>query len=336
MHMHTTALLPLLAMLAREPVQWTTSCRGPNPRLERLAKAVEAGAIEVVRAELHNGLDPNEPWRDLPGSTLCRSLLLRSVWYLQEDIFRLVLERGGDVRTLPRESIQTPVREGRIEMARTLFALGLKPHDDVDIVRAGLESKQFEMIDLLASSGVPVNASSVALYQLTDDLTRFLVPKYLKPNDSVGLGMEPCAVAEIFDLLSDDQDGCEAPTGPLWLHFVVIGNHQMVEFMIENGADLTLGSDVFDNSDVRPFTAMDVAARRKDKRMIDVLRRAGATARRFRERIQDLFEQLAPIIHGSIRRQECGRTFVAAHDQFARTVAGRTCFLAASPRSRSC
>jgi hypothetical protein len=282
MHMHTTALLPLLAMLAREPVQWTTSCRGPNPRLERLAKAVEAGAIEVVRAELHNGLDPNEPWRDLPGSTLCRSLLLRSVWYLQEDIFRLVLERGGDVRTLPRESMQTPVREGRIEMARTLFALGLKPHDDVDIVRAGLESKKFEMIDLLASSGVPVNASSVALYQLTDDLTRFLVPKYMKPNDSVGLGVEPCAVAEIFDLLSDDQDGCEAPTGPLWLHFVVIGNHAMVEFMIENGADLTLDSEVFDNSDARPFTAMDVAARRKDKRMIDVLRRAGATARRFR------------------------------------------------------
>jgi hypothetical protein len=280
--MHATPLIPLLAMLAHGPVQWTTSCQGPNPRLERLAKAVERGDIDVVRAELDSGLDPNEPWRDLPGPSLCRSLLLRSVWYVQEDVFRLVLKRGGDVRTLPRELMQTPVREGRVEMVRTLFALGLKPHDDVDIVRAGLESKNVEMIDLLASSGVPVNASTVALYQLTDDLTRFLVPKYMKPNDSVGLGIEPCAVAELFELLSEDQDGCESPMGPLWLHFVVIGNHAMLEFMIENGADLTLGSEVFDNSDVQPFTAMDVAVRRKDKRMMDVLRTAGATDRRFR------------------------------------------------------
>lgn len=265
-----------------EPAQWTTSCQGPTPRLERLARAAERGEIDVVRAELDDGFNPNEPWRDLPGHALCRSLLLRSVWYVQEDVFRLVLERGGDVRTLPRESMQTPVREGRVEMVRTLFALGLKPHDDVDIVRAGLESKRFEMIDLLASSGVPVNASTVALYKLSDDQTRFLVPKYMGPNDSVGLGIQSCAVAAIFDLLAKDQDGCESPRGPLWLHFVVIGNHAMVQFMIENDADLTLGSEVFDNSAPRPFTAMDVATRRKDERMIDILRRAGATGRRFR------------------------------------------------------
>jgi hypothetical protein len=280
--MYAALLIPLLAMLVCEPVQWTTPCEGPSPRLERLGKAVEGGDIDVVRAELDSGVDPNEPWRDLPGPTLCRSLLLRSVWYVQDEIFRLVLERGGDVRTLPRESMQTPVREGRVEMVRTLFALGLKPHDDVDIVRAGLESKSFEMIDLLAWSGVPINASTVALYQLTDDLTRFLVPKYMKPNDSVGLGTEACAVEKIFDLFSEDQDGCESPMGPLWLHFVVIGNHNMVEFMIEDGADLTLGSEVFDNSNLRPFTAMDVATKRKDKRMMEILRRAGASSRRFR------------------------------------------------------
>jgi hypothetical protein len=56
----------------------------------------------------------------------------------------------------------------------------------------------------------------------------------------------------------------------------------MMEFMIENGADLTLGSEVFDNSNFRPFTAMYVAAKRKDERMIDILRRAGASGRRFR------------------------------------------------------
>jgi len=79
-------------------------------------------------------------------------------------------------------------------------------------------------------------------------------------------------------LLSPEQDGCEGTEGPLWLHFVVTGNIRMMELMIENGADLSLSSEVWDNSNMRAFNAMDVAIRRKDKRMADLLRRAGAPA----------------------------------------------------------
>jgi hypothetical protein len=52
----------------------------------------------------------------------------------------------------------------------------------------------------------------------------------------------------------------------------------MMELMIQNGADLSLSSEVWNNHKMRPFNAMDMAIRRKDKRMADLLRRAGAPA----------------------------------------------------------
>ena len=78
-------------------------------------------------------------------------------------------------------------------------------------------------------------------------------------------------------MLSPEQDGCEGTEGPLWLHFVITGNIRMIELMIKNGADLSLSSEVWDNSKMRPFNALDVAIRRKDRRMADLLRRAGAS-----------------------------------------------------------
>jgi hypothetical protein len=257
------------------PEQFTQNCQTSNPRLERLASAIKRGEIHYVRTALDEGVDVNETWRDLPPQ-VCLSLLLRSIWYSQDEIFGLLLKRGADPRSLPRESLGIPVRNGRLDMVRTLLALGLKPHDNNEIVRDGLESHNVAMLDLLASSGVTIDASSVPSWALTDDLTPHLVPKYLRPNDSTNVGNEACTVQEIFGLLSREQDGCEGTQGPLWLHFVVTGNIRMMELMIKNGADLSLSSEVWDNSKMRPFNAMDVAVRRKDKRMADLLRRGGA------------------------------------------------------------
>jgi hypothetical protein len=257
------------------PEQLTQNCQTGNPRLEGLASAIRRGDTHSVRSALDEGLDVNETWRDLPPQ-VCLSLLLRSVWYGQDEIFHLLLKRGADPRSLPHESLGIPVRNGRVDMVRALLALGLKPHDNDQIVRDGLESHNIAMLDLLASSGVSIDASSVPSWALTDDLTSHLVPKYLRPNDTTNVGNEACTVQEIFGLLSPEQDGCEGTPGPLWLHFVVTGNIRMMELMIKHGADLSLSSEVWDNSNTRPFNAMDVAIRRKDKRMADLLRRAGA------------------------------------------------------------
>ena len=257
--------------------QFTQNCQTSNPRLERVASAIQRGDPHYVRSALDGGLDVNETWRDLPPQ-VCLSLLLRSIWYGQDEIFHLLLKRGAESRSLPRESLGIPVRNGRVDMVRTLLALGLKPHDNDEIVRDGLESHNVAMLDLLASSGVSIDASSVPTWALTDDLTPHLVPKYLRPNDSTSVGNEACTVQALFGLLSRTQDGCEGTVGPLWLHFVVTGNIRMVELMIKNGADLSLSSEVWDNSRMRPFNALDVAIRRKDKRMADLLRRAGAPA----------------------------------------------------------
>jgi hypothetical protein len=135
------------------------------------------------------------------------------------------------------------------------------------------------MFDLVASSGVTIDASTVPAWALTDALTLHLVPKYFRPNDTLpNVGNEACTLQELFGLLSPEQDGCEGTMGPLWLHFVVTGNIRMMELMIKNGADLSLSSEVWDNSNLRPFNAMDVAIRGKDKPMADLLRRAGASA----------------------------------------------------------
>ena len=281
----STIVLSLLAALSYEnPAfadmipdgQYTQNCQVGDPRLNGLARAIELGEIESVRAALDKGLDVNETWRDLPAQ-ICRSLLLRSVWHDQDAIFHLLLKRGADPRTIPDPALGIPVRNGRVDMVRTLLGLGLKLPNTFDIIHEALHSGNVTMIDLLASSGVSIDASTVPSWALTDALTVHLVPKYFRPNDTLpNIGNEACTVQEIFGLLSPEQDGCEGTQGPLWLHFVVTGNIRMMELMIKHGADLSLSSDVWDNSSSRPFNAMDVALRRKDKRMADFLRQAGA------------------------------------------------------------
>jgi hypothetical protein len=206
----------------------------------------------------------------------------------QNAVFHLLLKRGADPLKLPEGSLTIPVGAGNVDMARTLFARGVKPRDAFELVNEALKNddntKTVPMLQLLMDSGVPVDASTVHPYFLTDnfELVRFLVPKHIKPTDEVGLGLSQCAVQKVFGLFRKDQDGCEGTMGPLWLHFVVTGRHRIVEFMIEQGADLTRRSEVWDNSELRLFTAMDVAVRRKDKQMVEILRRAGATARLYR------------------------------------------------------
>lgn len=253
--------------------QYSVNCQDSTPRLERLAKAIERGEAAIVRDALDTGTDVQETWRDLPPQ-VCRSLLLRSVWHGQDEIFRLLLERGADPLSLPRESLQIPVRDGRVEMVRMLLARGLKPHDRDELVRAGLESRNLAMLELLIASGIPIDASNVPSYYLTNEITRFLVPKYMRPDDEIYLGEGACTIEDIFGI--EHADGCEGTKGPVWLHFVVMGNHEMVELMIRHGADLTRGAQVWGGGDFRPFTALQIAKQRRDRRMQDILRRAGA------------------------------------------------------------
>jgi hypothetical protein len=272
----------LLVLAAQVPsagaAQDTQNCQTSNPRLERLASAIQKGELDDVRAALDDGLDVNATWRDVPAQ-VCRSLLLRSVWYGRDEIFNLLLNRGADPRTIPDDALGIPVRTGRLEMVRTLLGRGLKLPNKPEIVLDAIASGNLEMFDLVASSGVTIDATTVPALALTDALTRHLVPKYFRPNDRLpNVGNAACTVQELFGLLGRHPDGCEGTEGPLWLHFVVTGNVRMLELMIETGADLSLSSGVWDYSTTRPSNAMDVAVRRKDRRMVDLLRRAGAPA----------------------------------------------------------
>jgi hypothetical protein len=50
--------------------------------------------------------------------------------------------------------------KGRVEMMRTLLALGSTPQDNDEIVRDALASRNLMMLDLLAASGVSINAGA--------------------------------------------------------------------------------------------------------------------------------------------------------------------------------
>ena len=280
----TPAIADMIPDGGRE--QYTQDCQVGDPRLNRLARAIELGEIETVRTALDAGLDVNETWRDF-AAQICRSLLLRSIWHHRDDIFHLLLKRGADPRGVPDASLIIPVGKGRVETLRTLLGLGLKLPNTFEIVLAALESGNVAMFDLVASSGVSIDAETVPAWALTDTMTAHLVPKYFRPNDTVpSVGNSTCAVMEIFGLISPEQDGCEGTVGPLWLHFVVTGNTRMMELMMTHGADLSPSFAVWDNSNFRPFNAMDVAVRRKDKQMVDFLRRAGAPAGIYRRKLR--------------------------------------------------
>src|SRR6185436_8513134 len=198
--------------------QFTQNCQTINPRLERLASAIEGGDLNYVRSALDDGLDVDETWRDVPAQ-ICRSLLLRTVWHGRDDIFNLLLKRGADPHTIPADALAIPVRTARLDMTRTLLGLGLKLPNKVEIVLAAIESGNMTMFDLVASSGVTIDASTVPASALTDALTLHLVPQYFRPNDTLpNVGNGACTVQELFGLLSPDQDGCEGTEGPLWLH----------------------------------------------------------------------------------------------------------------------
>jgi hypothetical protein len=255
------------------------TCQGPNPRLERISEAVHTGDIAIVRQHLDGGADVNETWRDQWAPMLCQTMLLRSVYWGREHIFRLLLEEKADPRSVPSWALQIPVRDGRVDMARTLFALGVRPNNNDEIVAAGLESKNLTMLDFLLSSDFTMSASNVPVFYLTDEITRFLVPKHLRPNDAASVGDSPCEVEKLFGVFSKNQDGCDGAVGPLWMHFVFRRNHQIVQFMIENGADLSARGTVSGMKGTKSFTGLELATKRKDKRMVDLLRRMTASIR---------------------------------------------------------
>jgi len=247
-----------------------------NPRREQLARAIERGDITAVRAHLDARGDADETWRDVPAQ-IVRSLLLRSAWYGREDIFRLLLARGANLSSV-QGSLIAAIHGGSLGIVRTLIDGGVKPDHPADLIAQTLLTKEPLMIELVWTSSLgPFQPSELLPGMFTNDVARMLIPKYVSANAEVGIGNTACDVKRLFNRLSPDQDGCEGAIGPLWLHFVLERNYEMVTYLIQNGADLnSTGTDL----DVGlKFGALDLATAGRDTQMIQLLRRAGASPR---------------------------------------------------------
>lgn len=259
--------LLLTAFLAAQSglaAQTNPPCPENSPDREILAKAIQNGDAGFVLQYLDGGGDVNETWRDTPYQ-VCRSLLLRSIWYRQDDIFHMLLERGVDTAGV-QDFFKIPVRAGKIDIVRTLLRLGIAPESDSDIIQAAFESGNIEMLDLLLLWGVTIKPMELSMYLLTDEITRFLVPVHLDPNEHAYVGTESCQVYELFDLLNGKHHYCEGAIGPVWIHFVLTGNHETVKYLIESGADVQAEA-------ILPiaFTGLDAAKALSDDQMINLL-----------------------------------------------------------------
>jgi hypothetical protein len=250
-----------------------------NPRRERLASAIQSGDFELVRAHLDAGGDVNEVWRDSP-LQIVRSLLLRSVWYGREKIFKSLLDRGADVASV-NGYLDVAVSSGRVEIVRTLLARGLKPGNTEELLHSALNGQNMAIIELLWSADFARGHIPLpSVHVLTNDITRFLVPKYVSPNvQLMVIGSETCDVEHLLNPGAEIEDGCEASAGPLWMHFVVMGDTEVLQYLIDQGADLEKRGEAVGGpwGPGRRFSAMDIAGARGDEPMIELLRRAGVT-----------------------------------------------------------
>jgi hypothetical protein len=239
-------------------------CPETNPDREILSKAVQKENIGFARQFLEDGGDVNETWRDTPYQ-ICRSLLLRSVWYGQPDIIQLLIENGANLEGI-QEYLKIPVRRGDMTVVKMLLEAGIHPEMNSVFLNEVLKSRSPEMLQLLLPYELKFEPLELSLHLLTHETTRILIPRYLDPNEFVWIGSEVCQVYEVFDLLSDENHYCEGSIGPVWIHFLLTGDHETVSFMLNSGAEVYTEA-------ILPisFSALEAARALGDDRMIQLL-----------------------------------------------------------------
>lgn len=273
--------LPFLSAASRET--WPTAVLtelSKNPSRETkeaLNSAIRRGEIDPVKKYLESGGDVNITWKDSP-YTIQMPLVLRAVWHGKEDIFNYILSKGADLQPV-QEFIKVPVRTGQIGILKTLLSKGLKLPTNPKILMAAVESHSLPMLELVTSYAPEIwldspDLSAVPVSIMRDEMIRFLVPKYLKPNRKVGLGDSACEVLELFSPSFEPSDGCEGTMGPLWMHYVLKENVEMVKFFMQFNVDVhAKQKDYTPTGESFEFTALDIATKKDNKVLIQLLKR---------------------------------------------------------------
>lgn len=97
----------------------------------------------------------------------------------------------------------------------------------------------------------------------------------------------------------------------LWLHFMVMGNHEMVAYLIEQGADVHATGEVATTGGLRSFTAMEIA---KAKARSDAVREFRLTDSADKQRIR-----VPPVPPA----ESLNRAFIGTEEQGAGSVTWR-------------
>lgn len=273
--------LPLLNASSSEtgPIAVLTE-QAKNPARgtkEALKSAIMRGEIDPVKKYLESGGDVNLTWKDTP-YTIQMSLVLRAVWYGKEDIFNYILSKGADLQPV-QDYIAVPVRAGQIVILKTLLSRGLKLPTNSKILMAIVESRSLPILKLVTSYAPELWLDSPALnavpvFIMTDEMIRFLVPKYLKPSRKVYLGDSACEVLELIAPSFEHSDGCEGTVGPLWMHYVLKGKVEMVKFFMQFKVDVHEKQKGYaPTGESFEFTALDIATKKDNKVLIQLLKR---------------------------------------------------------------
>lgn len=245
---------------------------------EALNSAIMRGEIDPVKKYLESGGDVNLTWKDTP-YTIEMSLVLRAVGYGKEDIFNYILSKGADLQPV-QEHISVPVRDGQIVILKSLLSRGLKLPTNSKILMATIESRSLPMLEFVTSYAPEIwrdssDPNAVPVSIMTDEMIRFLVPKYLKPSREVYLGDSACEVLELIAPSLEHSDGCEGTLGPLWKHYVLKENVEMVKFFMQSSKVEVheKQKSYASTGESFEFTALDIATKKDNKELIQLLKR---------------------------------------------------------------
>ena len=237
-----------------------------------LASAMRMGDLKTIKRYISAGGNINLSWKDTP-FTVKQSLILRAVWYGKEDIFKFLIEKGADVSPI-QEYIHIPIRAGRLNIVKPLLAKKITIPNNRKILEATLKSKNLPMTKLVTSQ-VPTIWDNPSLIQMANyfapGVVRFLVPKYISPNQDFYIGDSSCQAPKLV-FPNKETEGCEGTIGPLWMHYVLLEDTGMLKFFLKHKVDLNKKVDEFiSTGENKLVSALDLAKLLKNNEIYKLL-----------------------------------------------------------------
>lgn len=252
-----------------------------NKELDELNQAIHKGDLNFLRSYLQKGGNIDRKWAKTK-FTVSLSMWQRALWGNRPEIFQFLIDQGAFVDKSDSNSklaLLIALENSHVQVVDTLLKKGLQLNE-VDLKRAfvrAVKSKKLSTVQfVMQKMGVKIdrNSPEIDMHYVTDEMMRYWVPKYIHPNAKAYLPMS--CEAGIFFKPKAPNEGCDPEPTPLLMEYVFRGNQMMVQYFLDNGADLkTKGIVNWSTGDRHEYSAIGLARAKKDEAMVRFLNAHG-------------------------------------------------------------